>query len=157
MSLIGNSYSVLSTRSAANFEKVPSTNNCGERRQTRSLYYIFKITNSVKNSVFLSDLDLANGASDARTNPGMSANSTHLKIVDFFILEVSNINSVILNFHNNIWTYCISNSHFWANLLYLLYSISTFMLYLHILISAMATCTCIIPNCLFVISIFHIK
>ena len=43
--------------------------------------------------------------------------------------------------------------------MYLLYSISTFMLYLHTLISAMATCTCncIIPNCLFVISIFHIK
>ena len=59
----------------------------------------------------------------------------------------------------DIWTYCISNSHFWANLLYLLYSISTFMLYQHTLISVMATCTCncIIPNCLFVISISHIK
>ena len=94
MSLIGNSYSVLSTRSAANFEKVPSTNNCGERRQTRSLYYIFKITNLVENSVFISDLDLANGASDARTNPGMSANSTHLKIVDFFLFLKCPISTV---------------------------------------------------------------
>ena len=66
-------------------------------------YVIFvQSTNSVKNSVFLSDLDLANGASDAWTDPGMSANSTHLKIVDSLTLEVSNINNVILNFDNNI-------------------------------------------------------